>query len=389
MKPLGLYLHIPFCRSKCAYCDFYSKGQQDDIQSTMDFYQTALLQQIQQESTKVTDYQIQTIYFGGGTPSFYGGKRIAQALDVIHQHYHLSPNPEITVEGNPESINPHDIALWVSHGVNRVSMGMQSAVLDELQAIGRPHNPQDCHDAVKHLRQQGISNISLDFIYGLPKQTMKTWQYTLAQALALKPTHLSCYGLKVEEGTPLYKRVAQGEILPDEELQSDMYLWTVETLEDAGYHQYEVSNFAQQGYQARHNASYWSGTPYLGLGASASSYFQNHRYTALADIQTYGNRILQSQRVYDEKIALTPLDQLEEALFLGLRTTKGISLQELEQSFAQTCPMDFSAFLPLLQRFQIEQWASLEQGRWRFTPEGFLKSNLLLTALLEVLEQEI
>lgn len=386
MKALGLYLHIPFCRSKCAYCDFYSKGQDKDIQSSMDEYQTALLTQIQKEAPKTIGYEVATVYIGGGTPSFYGGTRIATLLAHIHNHFTLSPHVEITVEGNPESITPHDIALWKEQGVNRVSMGMQSAILEELQAIGRPHSPEDCHKALSHLREAGITNLSLDFIYGLPKQTMASWQYTLEEAISLSPTHLSCYGLKVEEGTPLFQRVAQGELLPDEDLQSDMYLWTVQRLEEAGYHQYEISNFAKTGYHSRHNLSYWTGVPYLGLGASASSDFQGSRYTALSDMEDYRKRILKGQPVYDTSDAMSPYHRLEEAFFLGLRCTDGISLRDLEERFASSCPFDSRNFLPLLQRFQEEEWAIYEKERWKFTPKGFLKSNLLLTALLEILE---
>ena len=233
-KQLGLYIHIPFCRSKCDYCDFYSLSGRTD---RMDDYQKALLTHIKETAPQAKGYLVDTIYFGGGTPSFYGEKRIRELLSVIRRKFEVAGNAEITMEANPESVDKKSMVRLRRAGINRVSLGMQSAHDDELASIHRPHTFQQVQEAVAAIREAKIKNLTLDLMYGLPGQDMARWQDSVEQAIALQPQHISGYGLKVEEGTPLCARVSRGEALPDDDMQADMYLWMVARLEHAGYHQ--------------------------------------------------------------------------------------------------------------------------------------------------------
>ena len=281
VKQLGLYIHIPFCRSKCDYCDFYSLSNRSD---RMDAYQKALLAHIKETAPQAKGYLVDTIYFGGGTPSFYGEKRIRELLSLIRRRFEVAANAEITLEANPDSVDKKSMVRLRRAGVNRVSLGMQSAHDDELSALHRPHTFQQVQEAVAVIREAKIKNLTLDLMYGLPGQDMARWQDSVEKAIALQPQHISGYGLKVEEGTPLCARVSRGGVLPSDDMQADMYLWMVARLEQAGYHQYEISNFAQAGFQSRHNLKYWLTRPYLGFGPGAHSDFGGRRFSFLRDL---------------------------------------------------------------------------------------------------------
>lgn len=261
-KYLGLYIHIPFCRSKCDYCDFYSLPQSE---ARMDDYQKALLAHIRETAPLAKGCLVDTIYFGGGTPSYYGAKRVKELLSAVKKRFQVASNAEITMEANPDSVDKRGMTALRRAGTNRVSLGMQSAHDGELEALHRPHTFAQTQQAVADIRAAKIKNLTLDLMYGLPGQGMEQWEQTVDAAVALKPEHLSCYGLKVEEGTPLCGRVRRGEALPGDDEQADMYLWAVERLAQAGYQQYEISNFAQSGFQSRHNLKYWLTRPYIGL----------------------------------------------------------------------------------------------------------------------------
>lgn len=378
---LGIYIHIPFCQSKCAYCDFYSLPKTDE--PTMEEYQRALLAHIKAMAQVGRGFQVDSIYFGGGTPTLYGGKRIALLLQAVRKGFRVERDAEITVEGNPESASLKTIQTLRKAGVNRISLGMQSANAKELLAVGRPHSPEETREAVARVKACQIQNLSLDLIYGLPHQTPESWSATLEEAIALEPQHLSCYGLKVEEGTPLAKRVNQGEILPSDETQAQLYLYTVQRLAQAGYAQYEISNFARSGLHSRHNLGYWMGKPYLGFGASASSDFGGCRYTMEGDIKRYCGCVLSGEReIFSAHDMMSQRDRQEEYLMLRLRTSFGIDPTHYEK----TCQLDFTPLDSLFQRFAKEGWAVYSGGIWRLSPEGYLRSNLLITTLLEAQE---
>jgi len=240
-KRLGVYFHIPFCASKCAYCDFCSLPGRDKL---MPYYQDALLIQLQETMPRMTDYFIDTVYFGGGTPSYYGARRIVEILQELKVTNRLMKQSEITVECNPDSVRRKELRMLRKEGVNRLSIGAQSANDDILRLIGRRHNWRQVEMAVKRARKAGFRNVSLDLIYGLPSQTREDWADTLTKALALKPAHISCYGLRLEEGTPMYDEYEGTDILPSDDDQADMYLYAVDFLSRHGFRQYEISNFA-------------------------------------------------------------------------------------------------------------------------------------------------
>ena len=381
-EKLGIYIHIPFCKSKCAYCDFYSLAGQE---GRMQDYQKALIAHIKETAPLAAGHQVDTIYFGGGTPSYYGDKRLRQLLALVKKHFNVTKNAEITVEVNPESVEFKAVRRLRWAGFNRISMGMQTVHPQELLAIARPHTPEDSLTAVAAVRRAKIKNMSLDLIFGLPQQSLQSWQETVEAAIAMNPEHLSCYGLKVEEGTPLAKRVEDGELLPDDDTQADLYLWTVERLKEAGYIQYEISNFAKVGYESRHNLRYWLMRPYLGFGPGAHSDFGGRRYSFMRDLEGYISGVLGGGSIVDSEDRILEQERGGEYLMLRLRTSRGIEEWEYRrQYFREFAPLDSR-----LDYFRSHGWAEKTvEGRWRLTPEGMLISNQLIGDLMERQEKE-
>ena len=379
-QPLGLYIHIPFCRSKCDYCDFYSlSGRAED----MDDYQRALIAHIRQTAPTAASFCVDTVYFGGGTPSIYGDQRLCQLLQEIKKHYRVLPDAEITLEANPDSVDVTLLTDLRRAGFNRLSLGVQSACDEHLRAVHRPHTFAQAQQAVAAARAAGLSNLSLDLIYGLPGQNQESWHNTVEQVLALEPEHISAYGLKVEEGTPLYQRVEQGELMPDDDEQADCYLWTVERLNQAGYEQYEISNFAKEGMLSRHNWKYWMTQPYMGFGPGAHSDFGGRRYSFLRDLAGYIKGVLDGGSIVDEDDEIPEKERGGEYLMLRLRTTYGIEEWEYRRNYF----MNFAPIATRLSEFAQHGLAEQIDGRWHLTPQGFLLSNQIIGALLEVQEQ--
>ena len=375
---LGLYVHIPFCRSKCDYCDFYSLAGQDD---RMDDYQHALLQQILDTAPRTKKQVVNSVYIGGGTPTWYGEKRLLELISTLKKRFSLSKDVEFTLEANPDSVDEKMLRRLRRAGVNRLSMGMQSACDRELAAVRRPHTFKQVEQAVKAARAAKIKNLNLDLIYGLPGQTSESWRASVEAALALEPEHLSCYGLTVEEGTPLARRVAEGEVLPSDDEQAERYLWTVERLAQAGLEQYEVSNFSRTGYQSRHNLKYWMGRPYVGLGAAAHSDFGGCRYSFVRDLDGY---IRGDSKLLDDMDEVPRRERGSEYLMLRLRTTHGVEEWEYRREYY----MNFDPLAAKLSEYEQKGWAARTGRRWHFTPEGFLLSNRLIGELLELQEVE-
>lgn len=376
---LGLYIHIPFCRSKCDYCDFYSLAGQEDL---MPEYQKALLSHIAECAQLAKKNVVNSIYIGGGTPSWYGAERVKELLSAIGKHFKIARDAEITMEANPDSVNLKDLRKLRRAGVNRISMGMQSACDEELQCIHRPHTARQVADAVAAVRKAKIKNLNLDLIYGLPGQTEESWHNSVEQALALEPEHLSCYGLMVEEGTPLARRVEEGLELPDDDTQAALYLWTVERLAQAGYPQYEVSNFSKSGRQSRHNLKYWMSMPYMGIGAAAHSDFGGCRYSYVPSVEGYIRGVLKGDQLLDSSDQIPERERGSEYLMLRLRTTHGVE----EWEYRRTYYMNFDPIAARLAEYEQHGWATQTEGRWHFTPEGFLLSNRLIGELLELQE---
>ena len=380
-KPLGLYIHIPFCRSKCIYCDFYSLPHAED---KMDRYAAALCRQLAEISPQTTAHEVDTIYFGGGTPSLLGVKRLKTILKTIEKRYRVAKDPEITLEANPDSVGDwKNLRALRRAGFNRLSLGVQSADDGQLKMLGRPHTFAQTQEAAAAARRAKIKNLSLDLIYGLPGQSLESWRDTVEKAAALSPEHLSCYGLKVEEGTPLWDMRAELD-LPDDDLQADMYLWTAARLSELGYRQYEISNFARPGFESRHNLKYWTLGEYAGFGPGAHSDLGDVRYAYVRDLSAYCEGVEKRGDILSENERIPPRERDVEYIMLGLRTAGGISRQEFEYRFR----LPFAPVQAVLERFRQTGRALYEDGRWRLTPEGFLLSNQIIVQALEALADE-
>ncbi|WP_325201187.1 radical SAM family heme chaperone HemW [Oscillibacter sp.] len=372
-KPLGIYIHVPFCKQKCVYCDFYSLPCREE---DMDAYVSALRAQLAE--TDFSGFQADTVYFGGGTPSFLAPRRLTALLEAVSAACPIAPAAEITLEANPDSAqDPGDLSALRRAGFNRVSLGMQSAGDEELKAIGRVHTMAQVRAAVDAARGAGFDNLSLDLIYGLPGQSLSRWRENLAAAVELNPEHLSCYGLKAEPGTPLY---ARRETLPGDDAQAEMYLETVGFLESHGYRQYEISNFAKPGRESRHNLKYWTLGEYIGFGPGAHSDFRGVRYAWARDLEAF----LRGDRILSEVRRMAPQDREAEWLMLSLRLARGLDPSDWEARFRRP----FAPFLPFLKRCEAAGYAVREGSRWHLTPQGFLVSNPIIGELLDQLEEE-
>ncbi|MDR1217700.1 MAG: radical SAM family heme chaperone HemW [Oscillospiraceae bacterium] len=374
-KKLGVYVHIPFCASRCAYCGFYSTAGRDKL---MPDYQYALLRHIREYAPQLDGYIVDSVYFGGGTPSYYGSGRLVSLFNALKKHGHVLRSAEVTAEVNPDSITKEDVQALYRAGFNRLSVGVQSANDSVLKSLGRRHDFARAEEAVRDAREAGFKNISIDLIYGLPSQKRDDWADTLSRALALKPEHISCYGLTIEEGTQLYV-FKDSPFLPSDDEQADMYLYTVETLSRFGYKQYEVSNFARRGFESVHNLKYWLGGEYLGFGAAAHSFIGGRRYGIVSDLERYSEGILYDKSIIETSEELSDFEKAGEYLMLRLRTVYGISESEYYEIYH--CDMD--RILSRLRYFESNGWAERHDDNWRFTPTGFLLSNTLIGQVLE------
>ena len=351
MRSLGLYIHIPFCKAKCIYCDFYSLPR---AEGQMDAYVSALTAQLAAWRERTADCTVDTVYFGGGTPSYLGPDRLRRLLDAVFQSYRVAPGAEITLEANPDSAQ--DIsALRQLHdaGFDRLSLGMQSADDAELRRIGRVHTYAQTVRAVENARAAGFDNLSLDLIYGLPEQTMTRWQANLDAALAPR------------------KERRERFTLPDDDAQADMYLSAVGLLARQGYEQYEISNFCRPGRASRHNSRYWTLAEYLGFGPGAHSDFGGERFALARDLDAY----LAGHTVYSECSAPSARERETERVMLALRTTRGVAADTLPEAARR-----------ILRNCEAHGLAHLSGGFYALTPRGFLVSNAILVDLLETME---
>ena len=381
-KPtLGLYVHIPFCKQKCVYCDFYSLSGSE---SRMEDYTAALCGHIAALAPKAAGHTVDTVYFGGGTPSYLGAERLCRILNTILDHYTVDEAAEITFEANPDSAQDAAALKQLrSAGFNRISLGMQTADDAELKAIGRIHTHAEAREAVAAAREAGFDNLSLDLIYGLPHQTMERWRDNLSAAVALEPEHLSCYGLKVEPGTPLFAR-RDTACLPDDDAQADFYLYTVDYLAQQGYQQYEVSNFARPGRESRHNLKYWVLGEYLGFGPGAHSDFGGERFAWSRDLTAYIRGVQAGGPPLSEREAITPRQRESEWLMLNLRTAGGIAPADYEGRFDHS----FALYEGFLGQCRRADYVAFENGRWHLTAQGYLVSNQIIGELLDILADE-
>jgi len=373
VKPLGLYVHIPFCRSKCLYCDFCSFPRRDENDFVA--YVNALCHDLQTTAAQCASHTVESVYFGGGTPTLLPSPLLSRILSEIFSHYRVSPTAEITLECNPATATQDALSGLRSAGFNRISIGLQSADERELRALGRLHSFADFERTLQEARKAGFANISADVMLGIPRQTKDSYLQTLSRLAALAPEHISAYGLTVESETP-FGKMGDRLVLPDEESTREMYFEGAALLESLGYKQYEISNFAKEGYESRHNLKYWNCEEYLGFGPAAYSDFGGKRFGNSRDLSTY----MEGKSILAESESPTPRERAEEYIMLRLRLTDGVDPEEVSARFG----LDFDAtFGNTLAKYASQGFVKRTEGRWALTREGFYVSNTILSDLLD------
>ena len=371
MEHLGIYVHIPFCVRKCAYCDFASfAGRQGD----MERYADALCGEIRRRAAETGRLTADTVFFGGGTPSLLPPELFEKIVRTLRESYHIAPDAEFTVECNPGTLTMEKAAAFVRGGVNRLSMGMQCAQSELLARLGRIHTMEDVRSAAGIARAAGIENLSLDLMLGLPGQTMEDMDETLSEALALSPAHISCYALIVEENTPLEREISAGRLhLPGEDMDRDMYERCRQTLMQNGFEQYEISNFARPGRRCRHNENCWRYQPYLGFGSAAHGFFGGERRANTPSLDAY----LAGAAPETEKISRD--DAMFEFMMLGLRLTEGVRETDFEKTFGASLQQTYGERLkPAL----LDGRLCRREGRVYLSEHGMDVMNSVLVALL-------
>lgn len=334
---LELYLHIPFCVRKCAYCDFLSSPENGE---TIENYVEALIREIKDYQALSLNDIVVTIFLGGGTPSVLEGNQMERIFEALHEVFEIAEDAEITVEANPGTVTQEKLSAYRKLGINRISFGLQSADNGELKLLGRIHTYEQFLESYEMARKAGFTNINIDLISAIPKQTVRSWEETLKRIIRLKPEHISAYSLIIEKGTSFAKLYGEGSPLerdlPSEEEERLMYEKTEEILDQNGYHRYEISNYAKEGMECRHNLGYWERKNYLGLGLGASSLLDNRRYSNTENLREYTECAGQPEKIRKNTEHLTEEEQMEEFIFLGLRKMNGISEQAFWNCFQKT-----------------------------------------------------
>lgn len=377
-KELELYLHIPFCVSKCKYCDFLSAPSGEEQRQ---IYVERLCRRIRYWSDVIHNYgyEIVSIFVGGGTPSILTEAQITQVFEAVHESFPIREDAEITLEMNPGTDVKDKLPVYRELGINRLSMGLQSADNEELKCLGRIHTYEDFRQVYQWAREAGFTNINVDLMSAIPGQTLESYEDTLRKVADLEPEHISAYSLIIEEGTPFYERYGEGrhaEELPDEDIEWQMYVRTGEILEDYGYHRYEISNYAKDGYECRHNLGYWDRKEYLGLGAGASSLMDHIRWKEPDHIGPSTGLVLEEREDFTR---LRRKDEMEEFMFLGLRKINGVSEYDFYKSFRVS--MD-EIYKESIENLIKEGLLVREEDRIRLTDRGIDLSNYALSQFL-------
>ena len=370
--PLELYVHIPFCVRKCQYCDFLS-GPSDE--ETKDRYIEALLKEIR-AAEHTEDYEIVSVFIGGGTPSALKAEAIASIMRTLQEQFFFCEDAEVTIEANPGTVDLEKLTIYRNVGINRLSLGLQSTDAEELKLLGRIHSYEEFLKSYEWAREAGFSNINIDLMFAIPGQTGEAWRQHLYQVAELNPEHISAYSLIIEEGTPFAE---QNLDLPDEDTEYQMYEDTAEILERYGYRQYEISNYAKQGYMCRHNAGYWQRREYLGFGLGASSLYRGMRFSNTRRMQEYLKESRNPDQIRKDVTVLSRNERIEEFMFLGLRMTEGISEKKFEENFDVRL-MD--VYGDILQKYEETVFMEHIETKWRLTRKGIHVSNHILADFL-------
>ena len=400
--PLELYIHIPFCIRKCEYCDFLSFSAEEEVKER---YVEKLLEEIQamgslygKKNNAGSPYETVSVFLGGGTPSVLAAGQTVRIMSAVKENFCLAAHAEVTTEANPGTVDTEKLSACRACGINRLSLGLQSTVDEELRVLGRIHTFEEFLQSYHSARAAGFDNINIDLMSALPGQTVTSWEHTLRTVTALEPEHISAYSLIIEEGTPFYKKYGEGENpenparilpLPDEEAERQMYHITKKYLKEQGYERYEISNYARPGKECLHNEGYWTGTEYLGLGLGASSYINGERFSNVPDMGQYlslGYDDLKNRRHHLEREVLTVQAQMEEYMFLGLRLVRGVSTDDFKKRFGVTME---SVYGGVLADFCADGLMEKQMGGpgkdepyWRLTEYGIDVSNQVFCGFL-------
>ena len=403
MNRLEIYIHIPFCVKKCDYCDFLSAPA--DLE-TKEKYVEALINEIKLNKNKMSEYVVDTVFIGGGTPSLLEENQISKIMSVLRDNCNMSENPEITIECNPGTITESKLLEYKKSGINRISFGLQSANDEELKSIGRIHNYAGFLESYNLARKCGFDNINVDLMSALPGQTLKSYEETLNKVVRLEPEHISAYSLIVEENTLMYDRVKKAQIkginiLPDEESERKMYYLTNNILRSNGYRKYEISNYSKPGKECKHNIGYWQRKEYLGFGIGAASLYKENRYNNISDINKYievltnnikensinnvgnssevENQVNILNSIVKNLQQLTERDRMEEFMFLGLRMMEGVSMEKFEQYFGKTY---MEVYGKVQKRMEDKRFLINDNGYVKLTEFGIDLSNYVMSEFL-------
>lgn len=370
MKDISLYIHIPFCTRKCNYCNFYSISYDAKLPGN---YIHSLTKEISQYKNK--NYALSSIYIGGGTPSLLSFPLLFTLFSAINDTFFISSNAEVTIEANPASITKDISHNWKILGINRVSIGVQSFDDTELNILGRLHSSKDIQTAVEHVKIHCTENISIDLMYGIPGQTHETWMKSLQRAVLLEPKHISTYCLSLEEGTPLFD-AKDTYSFPAEELQKEMYYTMLSFLENADFHQYEISNFSKEGYKSGHNISYWKGKEYIGCGPAAHSFYDMTRRDNISDVQRYISNLHNQQSVCKSSKIISRREYISDMIFLGLRMTKGVPLSYLKKEHGFDVITEYS---DTINKFSKLGYLTVDNDYLKLTKKAFFVSDEILS----------
>lgn len=381
-KPLGLYLHIPFCRAKCAYCDFCSVPGAGD--EKMHAYAEALCLDMEDYAEGARDYQVDTVFIGGGTPTVLPAKDLLRIVESVGENFSLADEAEFTIEANPATVDEKTLRRLNRAGVNRLSFGLQSAHNSELKALSRIHTREEFEASFYEARDAGFDNINVDLMYGIPGQNEVSFASTLEYVASLSPEHISAYSLRIEKDTAFGQNPAIGERLPSDEIQYNMYMNMIDFLGSRGYQQYEISNFSKPGRRCQHNLKYWHCEEYLGLGAAAHSYYGGRRVAYTRDIDKYMREMENPGSVSDIFSENTVIDMKEaevEYVMLAFRLYEGVSPVRYQRAFGQ----DFEEkYLPRMQRYLNGGFIVRRGDGYAFSPKGMFVSDYILSDILDL-----
>ena len=402
MNNLGLYIHIPFCKAKCNYCDFNSYPGKAAL---MEPYFHAMETEIKQRGAELRDKrdkgtgtmslletghgtcplvpvptEFGTVFIGGGTPSLAEPRLIYRLMNSCREHFRLAGNAEISMEANPGTLTLEKLTGFKASGINRLSIGLQAWQDRLLKELGRIHSREEFEENLKLARKAGFKNINVDLIFGLSGQTMNDWMETVSNIISLDIDHISCYSLKIEEGTVFGNRLESGELEePDDELDRKMYWYAIDSLAKNGYKHYEISNFARPGFECRHNLVYWRAEEYLGIGAGAHSYLDGCRFNNVNGIEDYMDRIEKGGRFQENEQPIDKTEAMSEYMILGLRLVDGVSMEAFKARFGEEADSIFGGQLAKLENRQLLEW---DGDRWRLTPTGLDFGNTVFMEFL-------